>query len=75
MGRFHNILRKLPHKPVTLLNDLEDIAGRSEPVEKSKFFVGMNRGRKERPIHHSTNVITWALLEAIEMANEDYKNN
>jgi len=64
----------LPHKPVTLLNDLEDIAGRSEPGE-NKFFVRMNGGCKERPIHHSTNVITWALLEAIETANEEYKNN
>jgi hypothetical protein len=70
LGKFHNILRKLPHKPVYPLNDYEDIPIRSKPGEKSKFVASMKRRGKEHPIQNSTNVVTWALLEAIEMANE-----
>ncbi len=70
LGKFHDILRKLPHKPVYLLNDYEDIAVRSKPGEKSKFLARMEESGKEYPIQNSTNVVTWALMEAIEMANE-----
>jgi hypothetical protein len=71
LGKFHNILRKLPQKPVTLLNDFEDIALGSNPGDRSKFIDRMKRSGKQHPIQNSTNIVTWALLEAIEMAKEE----
>jgi hypothetical protein len=71
VGTFHNILRKLPHKPVFLLYDFEDISGRSKPVEKSNSYDRIKGSSKEHPIHNSTNIVTWALLEAIEKENEE----
>jgi hypothetical protein len=74
LGKFRNILRKLPHKSVYLLNDFEDIAVRFNPEEKSKFIAGMKGSYKKHPLHHSTNVVTWALLEAIEETKEEHNN-
>jgi hypothetical protein len=71
LGKFHNILGKLPHKSVCPLNDFGDIPVRSKPEEKNKFIAGMKGSGKSHTIQNSTNVVTWALLEAIEMANKE----
>jgi hypothetical protein len=70
LGKFHNILKKLPHKSVYLLDDFEDITVRSKTEEKNKFFFRMKESGKEHALHNSTNVVTWALLEAVERADE-----
>jgi hypothetical protein len=75
MGTFHNILRKLPIKPVFLLHDFEDISIRSEPEEKSNSFTRTKGSGKERTIYYSTDIVNWALLEAIEETKEEYKNH
>jgi hypothetical protein len=66
LEKFHTIPKKLPHKSVYLLNDFEDIAVRLKPEDKSKIFARMKGSTKEHPIHSSTNIVTWALLEDIE---------
>jgi hypothetical protein len=71
LGKFHNILNKLPHKPVYLLHDFEDVTVRLKPEDKSKSFARMKGSNKGHPIHSSTNVVTWALLEDIEKVKKE----
>jgi hypothetical protein len=71
LGKFHNILKRLPYKPVDILNGFEDIAIRSKPGEKGKSFARMEWSSKEQTIHGSTDVVTWALLEDIEKVKEE----
>ena len=70
MGKFHNILKKLPHKSGSVSDDYEDITVRSKTEDNNIFFFRMKEMGKEHAFHNSTNVATWALFEAIEKADE-----
>jgi hypothetical protein len=70
MGTFQEILRKLPQKPVFQLHNHEEAAVQLKTEEESNSIERIHSSNKEHQIHKSTDVVTWALLEAIEMTKE-----
>jgi hypothetical protein len=60
----------MPHRSLYPLDDFEDMAVRSKTEEKNKFFFRINESGKEHVLHDSTNVVIWALLEAVEIADD-----
>lgn len=65
LGKFHDILKKLPLGSFHLSDDSGN-TGILQLEDNDKLPVHTEKSRKGYVTANSTNVVTWALLEAIE---------
>jgi hypothetical protein len=60
----------LPYKAAIPLQKLNGILFTPEQEENSNSISDMKSGSKKHRIHHSINIITWALVEDVERAED-----
>lgn len=72
MSKQKELLSRLPHEEIYLLNEFEDIAVKSFPGKRARF-VAKPKGGNEYEIGYDTTVISDALLEYKEITKEQYE--
>jgi hypothetical protein len=74
MEMYQDILNRISKRPGFMLNNHTDTYIRSNNEERKHFLDRIREFKKEHQIKNSTNIVTWAILEAIETTKENDEN-